>query len=694
MQTSLTSTHKFILGTLFTLILTGCPEPDNPIYTCATDSDCPGSQRCDLQQNICTAEISNCGDGLVTGLEQCDPESDEDLCPYNGSNCLVCTAECTTEAAIAPRCGDEVVQPEFGEECDNGENPVLDCDYGLQSCQVCSAQCQLVEGKVSTCGDLVVDAEHEECDEGDSPEDTCAYGQTSCQVCSTGCNLTAGTTSYCGDFELDPNGREKCDEGPDPDQDCAYGERNCQVCSLTCDYTAGNTRYCGDGMRTDSEECDPGSAQIDPDCAYGEESCMICNENCNLVAGNTTGFCGDGVVQEDHELCDGQTSLAGSTCEDVANLHYGTPSCTDTCSVDVDACFGTSMLALGGQHSCALLSSGKVRCWGDNIDGQLGTGTTTSSLAPVEVPGLTDIVQISSGAAHTCALNQSNEVYCWGNNTQGQIGTGNTLTQTTPQRVTGLPNSISSIAVGNFSSCALDTTGDIYCWGDNRFGALGFDSMGNMVTQPTKADLTGATAIAAGGGNTCAIKSGEVHCWGDLLTSVSPDTPWMSAEIQGASNITQISVGLTHACALSNNNAVLCWGANFAGQLGTNDMIDSAINAKVTLKPSGSQQLSSIVEIKAGGFFSCAISSLDKVYCWGQNGQGQLGINTGQDQLRPVELVTLNASSTATLGLGTFHACRASESGQVDCWGENQSGQLGNGQQNQGESLPVSTTGW
>jgi hypothetical protein len=136
-----------------------------------------------------------------------------------------------------------------------------------------------------------------------------------------------------------------------------------------------------------------------------------------------------------------------------------------------------SAIAAGVDHSCATLIAGGVKCWGDNRNGQLGDGTTTGSSVPLNVEDLpVGIVALAAGGYHTCALTSSGGLKCWGANDYGQLGDGTLTQRTTPVDVVGLAGAVTNLAAGTHHSCALVNSGRVKCWGDDHAGQLGLGS--------------------------------------------------------------------------------------------------------------------------------------------------------------------------------------------------------------------------
>ena len=238
---------------------------------------------------------------------------------------------------------------------------------------------------------------------------------------------------------------------------------------------------------------------------------------------------------------------------------------------------GEGLVAIesGAAHSCALSASGGVWCWGSNHSGQLGNGSTDPSSDPVAVSGLDEgVVLIAIGSEHSCALVDGGAVYCWGANVSGQLGDNSMVQRPVPTEVVGLGSGIVDLSAGSDHTCARTSLGAVLCWGANAFGQLGDNSATQRLTpEPVDGLGAGVVAISAGGTHTCAIQAdGSVVCWGNnsngqlgdgSLTQRIAPTAVIGLEM-GASII---SAGRLHTCAVS-VAATVCWGDNFSGQIG------------------------------------------------------------------------------------------------------------------------------
>ncbi|MBX3012891.1 MAG: hypothetical protein KF832_15355 [Caldilineaceae bacterium] len=248
---------------------------------------------------------------------------------------------------------------------------------------------------------------------------------------------------------------------------------------------------------------------------------------------------------------------------------------------------GVLAVANGYYHSCALLSTGGVKCWGYNAQGQLGDNSTINRATPVDVTGLASGVKaISADGYHSCALLTSGGVRCWGYNIYGQLGDNTTINRSTPVVTQGL-TTVSSLATGSWHNCAVLSSGALRCWGYNGNGQIGDSSTTSRLTPVAVSGLgSGVSNAAADSVHTCAVTTaGVVKCWGanfygqlgdgtftDHTTPV--DVVGLSGTVVAASpgavsaQGRAIALGYGHSCALTDSHSVKCWGANFSGQLG------------------------------------------------------------------------------------------------------------------------------
>lgn len=258
-------------------------------------------------------------------------------------------------------------------------------------------------------------------------------------------------------------------------------------------------------------------------------------------------------------------------------------------AVTVTGLSNVASVSTGGTHTCAVTNNGLARCWGANYDGQLGDGTSTQRNTPVPVKNLGGAAtQMSAADDHTCALLKTGSVRCWGLNNRGQLGDGTTSDSKLPVTVTGL-SGVVQIATGDASSCALTSAGAVDCWGDNAFGELGNGTTADSHVPTAVTGLSsGVLAIAAGDAHGCAVLiSGQVQCWGDdgsgqlgngTLTSSTVPVPVLGFSSDGAS--ISADMGST-SCALDSNEVAFCWGNNADGQVGDGTLTDADVPAAV-----------------------------------------------------------------------------------------------------------------
>ena len=301
---------------------------------------------------------------------------------------------------------------------------------------------------------------------------------------------------------------------------------------------------------------------------------------------------------------------------------------------------GVAAISAGGSHTCALTAAGGAKCWGDGRDGALGDSGILTSKLPVDVTGLTGgVAAISAGDAHTCALTTSGGAKCWGDNSEGQLGNGTTTSSSTPVDVTGLTSGVAAISAGEVDTCALTTAGGVKCWGYNRYGQLGD---GTTTSRSTPVDVVGLTAgvsaISTVGLHTCALTdTGGAKCWGhndsgELGDGTTTDSV-IPVDVTGlSSGVSAISDGYDHTCALVTAGDLMCWGNNDLGQLGDGTTHSSA--TPVTI----SRTKGKLASVSAGYGHTCGVTVSGLVRCWGGNNSGQLGVGTTANSLLPADV--------------------------------------------------------
>ena len=339
---------------------------------------------------------------------------------------------------------------------------------------------------------------------------------------------------------------------------------------------------------------------------------------------------------------------------------------------------GVSAIAAGSDHTCAVAAGGAAVCWGDNTTGELGDGTTTGRLTPTPVVGLSvGVLSIAANRDHTLALTTGGVASSWGFNYFGQVGDGTTTNRSTPTPVVGLSSGVSSIAAGHYHTCAVTGGGEVTCWGLNNYGELGD---GTTVSRPTATPVMGAASgmdtIAAGSAHTCAVTAADaVQCWGSnnygQIGDGTTTFRMAPAPVSGlSSGVEAVATGASHSCAVAAGGAALCWGSNSYGQLGDGTTVDRWTPTAVNGLSSG------VLAIAAGSYHTCALIAGGAMQCWGRNNSGQLGDNTTADHLLPAAVSGLS-SGVAAIAAGYLHSCAVTTAGAAKCWGDNQSGQIG-----------------
>lgn len=393
-------------------------------------------------------------------------------------------------------------------------------------------------------------------------------------------------------------------------------------------------------------------------------------------------------------------------------------------------------LTVGGYHSCAMIEINKrAKCWGQNSYGQLGIGDRshrgdTPGEMGIHLPLVSlEVFQLQTGGFHSCGIVDENlvrRVKCWGLNRRGQLGTGDgrnrgeTLYQVGDDLFAvnlGRDRVGVQLSAGVEHTCALLDDGNIKCWGDNNHGQLGQgDTMArgsipaHLGNGLLPIELGGqAVAVVSGLNHNCAIlQDSELKCWGanhsGQLGQADTEHRGDQAGEMGAAldavdigrqrSVLAVALGGQHSCAILDNNSVKCWGGNDYGQLGLGDREHRGddpeeMGDNLPTVPLGRGR--SAVAISLGMNHSCVVMDNGAIKCWGANTFGQLGLgdaeNRGDD---PGEMgdnlpeVNAGLDSTARqVSAGYIHTCALSATGVAKCWGYNTEGELG-----QGDSSP------
>ena len=359
-------------------------------------------------------------------------------------------------------------------------------------------------------------------------------------------------------------------------------------------------------------------------------------------------------------------------------------------------------IAAGGYDACATFSDGSAKCWGDGSFGALGNGDQSSHTTPVTVLG-SGFSGLAAAYQHVCGLSNSG-LACWGNNFGGELGDGTDVSSSTPVSVSGLASGVSSVAAGDFFTCASLASGGAKCWGEDDFGQLG-DGIdvgdGNTsITSLLPVAVTGlaasVTSISAGDTHTCAVEVGGVaQCWGDgrqgeLGTGIDTLSSKPLTVLGLGGPVASISAGFQYTCAVLVSGAAKCWGDNHFGQLGDGSTTSSTSPVQVAGLESG------VASIAAGETHTCALLDTGGVKCWGGNGiYGELGNGSFANSPTPVQVAGLESGIIA-IDAGWDFTCALLSDDTVECWGSNTSGQLGYGGENGqagSSAIPVQVTG-
>lgn len=327
-------------------------------------------------------------------------------------------------------------------------------------------------------------------------------------------------------------------------------------------------------------------------------------------------------------------------------------------------------LSANNAHTCGVTTDHRLYCWGDN------------DLAPTAVPGALSLRQVSAGFAHFCGVTTENRAYCWGDNAFGQLGTGASANTSEPTPVAGGLR-FKQVAAGLDHTCGRTTDNRLYCWGSNDWGELGD---GTRADQFEPVPVSGGRYyrhVDAAVNWTCAVTTDyRAYCWGDNSNGQVGDSArgrrgirTEPVPVAGGRRFRQIDGGYAHTCGVTPEGRIYCWGANWLGQLGIERIggVRSWPCCRV-LSPL------SFHRVSAGNNHTCGETTYNRAYCWGGNTNGQLGDGTLNRRSKPVAVKgELFFKQLTTAGWSDGHTCGKASDSLAYCWGLNSSGELGDG---------------
>ena len=310
------------------------------------------------------------------------------------------------------------------------------------------------------------------------------------------------------------------------------------------------------------------------------------------------------------------------------------------------------------------------------------------------------VADLDGGTAHTCAVKTSGAVWCWGDNAQGQLGDGTNGDKQTPVqvRLNATPTFLtgaSQVGTGDLHSCALKSDGTVWCWGRNMSGQLGDMTTMQRLFATQVVNLTGMSSVAVGWDHSCAVKAsdGSVWCWGSNSNGqlgngmMGNGANSTPVQVMNMTGATQVTAGELHTCVRKSDQTAWCWGRNNHGQLGNDTMGDSNVPVQVKYFQGTVKNLTGVTEVVAGQTHSCGRLGNTEVRCWGLGTSGQLGNAMSVDSLRAA--LVSNLTNPAGLAAGAAHSCATLTTGTEVCWGTNAAGQLGTGGTPATSNVPV-----
>jgi alpha-tubulin suppressor-like RCC1 family protein len=529
------------------------------------------------------------------------------------------------------------------EDC-NGD-PADGCEVGVEGdpahCGACAAACTAAPGASVSCVSRTC-------------QYACDAGRADCDPSAPGCETELGTSSACAGCGDACESGELCDARLAPAAcglDCPTPGT---ICGESCVDTGTSVAHCGGCGNACAP---PNGIGVCAGSACGIVSCDTGYDDCNADPG-------DGC----------EVSLASDA------MHCGAcgRACVDGAPCVRGLCDPVVSVAPGPAHSCAIRTSGAALCWGTNEAGQLGDGTLVPHTVPGPAAAGFAFTQLTAGSSFTCGIERGTErLLCWGRNGYGELGDGLLTNRGVPAPVVARASDEATFVTRRFvavralgsGACALDSTGEVWCWGRNSAGEVGDGSTTLQSRAVRVVGVSGATALSAGALHVCAlVTGGTLRCWGGnpfgALGDGTTTSRGVPAEVPGLTDVTALAALTWSTCALAGGQ-VWCWGRNAEGDLG---LTGSASRPSPTDNGLTADRL-------ACGAVHCFARTAEGWVAWGSRAYGEHGDGSEGAPRLPVLVPHDPAIVIVTSGVSRT-SCRI-VSDRLACWGIDTSGQIG-----------------
>jgi alpha-tubulin suppressor-like RCC1 family protein len=337
--------------------------------------------------------------------------------------------------------------------------------------------------------------------------------------------------------------------------------------------------------------------------------------------------------------------------------------------------FSSVVSSAAGNHTLGIKSNGELWAWGWNLYGQLGDGTYVSKTSPVLIAGASTWVSAATGQLSSLAIKNDGTLWAWGNNDWGQLGDGTNLPRTTPYRIS--TDTWICISAGVIHTLGIKSDGTLWAWGYNAYGQVGDGTFTDRNIPVKISTATNWVSVAAGNLHSTALKSdGALWVWGSNTygqlgdnTNTDKNIPTL---LPSAVSWTTVSTGTYFTTAIKTDGTMWAWGLNDYGQLGNG----TTINKNFPIQTGGI--LTSWKAVKAGLSHCIAIKDDGSLYGWGRNSEGQAGDGTFIDRKVPIRIGT-ETNWSVSISAGRTHSISINTNGTLFEYGDNSSGQIGDG---------------